>query len=68
MHLLHELRKSDKMRGLPSILFLFRNEFNQFNKTLALSIHSLFSSAEDLVLKYLDTRDFNAIALNSASY
>ena len=26
--LLNELRKRDKMRGLPSILSLFRNEFN----------------------------------------
>ena len=24
-----------KMRGLPSILFLFRNEFNKFNNTRA---------------------------------
>ena len=27
---LNELRKSDKMRGLPSILSLFQNEFNKF--------------------------------------
>ena len=32
LNLLNELGKSDKMRGLPSIL-LFRNEFNKFNKT-----------------------------------
>ena len=31
--LLNELGKRDKMRGLPSILSLFRNEFNKFNKT-----------------------------------
>ena len=31
--LLNELRKSDKMRGLPSILALFRSEFNKFNNT-----------------------------------
>ena len=30
---LNELRKRDKMQGLPSILSLFRNEFNKFNKT-----------------------------------
>ena len=29
--LLNELGKSDKMRDLPSILRLFRNEFNKFN-------------------------------------
>ena len=28
----YELRKSGKMRGLPSILSLFRNEFNKLNK------------------------------------
>ena len=31
--LLNELGKRDKMRGLPSILSLFRNEFNKFNQT-----------------------------------
>ena len=29
LNLLNELGKRDKMRGLPSILFLFRNEFNK---------------------------------------
>ena len=29
--MLNELGKRDKMRGLPSILSLFRNEFNKFN-------------------------------------
>ena len=33
MNLLNELRKIDKMRGLTSILSLFRNEFNKFNNT-----------------------------------
>ena len=28
LHLLNELRKRDKMRGMPGILCLFRNEFN----------------------------------------
>ena len=31
LNLLNELRKSDKMRGLKSILSLFRKEFNKFN-------------------------------------
>ena len=31
LNLLNELRKIDKMRGLPSILSLFRNTFNKFN-------------------------------------
>ena len=29
LNLLKELRKSDKMRGMPSILPLFHNEFSQ---------------------------------------
>ena len=33
--LLNELGKRDKMRGLPSILSLFRNKFNKFNNTKA---------------------------------
>ena len=32
-YVLNELKKRDKMRGLPSILSLFRNEFNKFNNT-----------------------------------
>ena len=28
LNLLNKLRKRDKMRGFPSILSLFRNEFN----------------------------------------
>ena len=35
LKLLNELRKRDKMRGLPSILSLFRNEFNKFINTRA---------------------------------
>ena len=34
LNLLNELGKRDKMRGLPSILSLFRYEFNKFNNTL----------------------------------
>ena len=33
LNLLNELRKNDKMRGLPSIFPLFCNEFNGFNNT-----------------------------------
>ena len=35
LNLLKKLRKRDRMRGLPSILSLFRNELNKFNKTRA---------------------------------
>ena len=35
LNLLNELGKRDKMLGLLSILYLFRNEFNKFNNTRA---------------------------------
>ena len=41
-NLLTELGNSDKMRGLPSILSLFRNEFNIFNNTGALMLDSIY--------------------------
>ena len=34
-NLFKKLGKRDKMRGLPSILSFFLNEFNKFNKTRA---------------------------------
>ena len=39
--LFHELRKRDKMRGLPRILSLFSNEFNKFNSTRARMLYSI---------------------------
>ena len=33
LNLLNELGERDKMRGLPSILSIIRNEFNKFNNT-----------------------------------
>ena len=41
LNFLNELRKRDKMRGLPSILSLFRNEFNKFNNTRARMLDSI---------------------------
>ena len=40
LNLLNELGKRDKMRGLPSILSLFRNEFDKFNNTRARMLDS----------------------------
>ena len=42
LKLLHELGKRDKMRGLPSIIFLFRNEFNKFNKAGAQMLDTIY--------------------------
>ena len=43
LNLLNKLRKRDKMRGLPSILPIFRNELNKFNNTGALMLDSIFT-------------------------
>ena len=45
LNLLNELGKRDKMRGLPSILSLFRNEFNKFNNTRARMLDSIYHMA-----------------------
>ena len=48
LNLLNELGKRDKMRGLPSILSLFRNEFNKFNNTLARMLDSIYHMIKSL--------------------
>ena len=50
LNILNELGKRDKMRGLPSILTLFRNEFNQINNTRRMldSIYHMTKMALDL--------------------
>ena len=42
LNVLNELRKRDKMRGLPSILSLFRDEFNKLNNTRARMLDSIY--------------------------
>ena len=42
LNLLNELGKRDKMRGLPSFLSLFRNEFNKFNNIRARILDSIY--------------------------
>ena len=42
LNLLNKLGKRDKMRGLPSILSLFRNKFNKFNSTGAQMLDSIY--------------------------
>ena len=54
LNLLNELRKRDKMPGLPSILSLFRNEFNKFNNTAARMLDSIYH----MTLKLLKNRIF----------
>ena len=42
LNLLNELGKRDKMRGLPSVLSLFRNEFYKFNNIRARMLDSIY--------------------------
>ena len=49
LNLSNELGKSDKMRGLPSILSLFCNELNRFNKAGARMLDSFYH----MILKLL---------------
>ena len=48
LNLLNELGKRDKMRDLPSILSLFRNEFNKFNNTRARMLDSIYHMTNTL--------------------
>ena len=52
LNLLNELGKRDKMRGLPSILSLFRNEFNKFNNTRARMLDSIYHMTNTLKSQY----------------
>ena len=48
LNLLNELGKRDKMRGLPSILSLFRNVFNKFNIARARMLDSIYHMTNTL--------------------
>ena len=48
LNLLNELEKSDKMRGLSSILLLFRKEFYKFNNTRARMLDSIYHMTNTL--------------------
>ena len=53
LNLLNELGKIDKMPGLPSILLLFRNEFNKFNNTRARILDSIYHMTNTLKISFL---------------
>ena len=48
LNLLNKLGKRDKMRGLPSMLSLFPNEFNKFNNTRARKLDSIYHMTNTL--------------------
>ena len=51
LNLLNELGKRDKMRGLPSILSIFRNKFNKFNKNKSTNVRFYLSYDIKITLK-----------------
>ena len=54
LNLLNKLGKSDKMRGLLSILLLFRNKFNKFNNAGA----GVLDSINHMTLKLMENCNF----------
>ena len=61
LNLLNELRKRDKIRGLPSISSIFRNKFNKFNNTGAQMLDSNYHMTLETTLKlcfYIKTLTF----------
>ena len=48
LNLFNELGIRDKMRGLPSIFSLFRNEFNKFKNTRARMLVSIYHMTNTL--------------------
>ena len=53
LNLLYELRKRDKMRGLPRILSLFCNTFNKFNYTGAQMLDSIYHMTLKLLKNHI---------------
>ena len=53
LNLLNELGKRDKMRGLPSILSLFRNKFDKFNNTGARMFDSICQMTLELFSNHI---------------
>ena len=53
LNLLNEVWKGDKMRGLPSILSLFPNEFNKFNKTREQMLDSIYHMTLELFWNHI---------------
>ena len=62
LSLINELRKRDKMRGLPSILSLFRSEFYKFNNTRARMLDSIYHLTNTLK-SYFWRKNYNFVIL-----
>ena len=67
LNLLNELGKRDKMRGLPSILSLFRNEFNKFNNTRTRMLDSIYHMTLRLLLNFISgVKRYNFVIMYAA--
>ena len=60
LNLLNELGKRDKIRGLPSILSLFRNEF-KFNYTRARTLDSIYHMTNTLKSHFSRKKRYNFV-------
>ena len=65
LNLLKELGKRDKMRGLPSILSLFLNEFNKFNHTGATNVRFCLSYDKYFEISFLPYKRYNWVIMYS---
>ena len=63
LNLLNELGKRDKMRGLPSILSLFRNAFNKFNNTRARMLDSIYHMTNTLKSHFWRKKRYNFVIM-----
>ena len=61
LNLLNELGRRDKMRGLPSILSLFRNEFNKFNNSRARMLDSIYHMTNTLKSHFWHKKCYNCV-------
>ena len=63
LNLLNKLGKRDKMRGLPSILSLFRNKFNKFNNTRATNVRFCLSYDKYFEISSLAQKRYNFVIM-----
>ena len=63
LNLLSKLGKRDKMRGLPSILYLFRNEFNKFSNTRARMLDSIYHMTNALKSHFWRKKRFTFVIM-----
>ena len=53
LNLLNESGKSDKMQGMPSILSLFHDKFNEFNNTGTRMLDSIYHMVLKLIKNHI---------------